>query len=280
MVSPSEPELEALRREVDRIDRAAVELLADRLRVVRAIAALKGQGRASRPAIRPGREAVILRRLVAQAGGRFPTATLVRMWRELLAATTRAQAPLTVAACVPPDRQELWDLVRDHFGSSAPILRAADAAHGLRLVAEGAADLVVMPLPGDAVTWWTGLSDLPLRIVARLPFVWTRNGEGALVVGNFAPDPSGDDLTVVVLAAAPGLPGDQLPDLFRSAGLAARTLTSTTLGTHDGSLHLIEIDGFVEADDHRLAAAHIEAGGLVLRCAWLGGYARPLAVGD
>src|SRR5262245_47047327 len=106
MASPSEPELEALRREVDRIDRAAVELLADRLRVVRAIAALKEQGPAARPAIRPGREAVILRRLVTQAGGRFPTATLVRMWRELLAATTRAQAPLTVAACVPYGRQE------------------------------------------------------------------------------------------------------------------------------------------------------------------------------
>ena len=204
------------------------------------------------------------------------------MWRELLAATTRAQAPLAVAACVPPDRQELWDLVRDHFGSTAPILRTADAAHGLRLVAEGAADLVVMPLPGDAVTWWTGLdADLPLRIVARLPFVSDAERRAApWWSATSRPILRATISRVVVLAAAPGLPAGQLPDLFRSTGLAARTLTSTTLGTHDGSLHLIEIDGFVEADDHRLAAAHAEAGGLVLRCAWLGGYARPLAVGD
>ena len=134
MASPPDQELEELRREVDRIDRAMVELLAERLRVVREIARIKQTAAAGRPAIRPGPRGGD----PAPPGraGRRPAsrpATLVRMWRELLAATTRAQAPLAIAACVPPDRPELWDLARDHFGSAV-----ADPAHR-QLVARAAA---------------------------------------------------------------------------------------------------------------------------------------------
>lgn len=276
MPSPSESELAGLRREVDRIDRAVIELLAERLQVVRAIAALKRQEAGGRPAIRPGREAAILRRLVAQAGGRFPTATLVRMWRELLAATTRAQAPLAVAACVPPGREALWDLARDHFGAIAPLRRIAHSAAALRLVRDGEADLVVLPAPGAGESWWADLAATGLRVVAALPFVGS--GIDALVVGAFPPDPSGDDLTLLAVATGADLAQERLGELLRAAGLAPRQLDAVP-ASENRFLRLVELEGFVAAEDERLAAL-VEPGGSVLRCTWLGGYARPLAVGD
>ncbi|MFO1048430.1 MAG: chorismate mutase [Geminicoccaceae bacterium] len=276
MPTPSETELAGLRREVDRIDRAVVELLAERLHVVRAIAALKRQETDGRPAIRPGREAAILRRLVAQAGGRFPTATLVRMWRELLAATTRAQAPLAVAACVPPGREALWDLARDHFGAIAPLRRIAHSAAALRLVREGEADLVVLPVPGTGESWWVDLAATGLRVVAALPFVGS--GIDALVVGAFPPDPSGDDLTLLSVATADDLTEDRLGELLRAVGLVPRQLDAVPAGERR-LLRLVELEGFFAAGDERVAAL-VEPGRLVLRCTWLGGYARPLAVGD
>ena len=150
MASPPDPELDDLRREVDRLDDAMVDLLAERMRVVGAIARIKQPAATGLPAIRPGREASILRRLVARAGDRLPAGTLVRMWRELLAATTRAQAPLAIAAWVPPDQPELWDIARDQFGSLAQIQRAGSWSHALRLLADGGAQLVVLPLPDGA----------------------------------------------------------------------------------------------------------------------------------
>lgn len=275
MVSPPEPELEALRREVDRIDGAAVELFAERLHVVRSIAALKNREAAGRPAIRPGREAAILRRLVAQAGSRFPRATLVRMWRELLAATTRAQAPLAVAAYVPSDRPELWDLARDHFGSTAPIRRVPDSVDAIRLVAEGETDLVVLPLPEEGAGWWTGLAEQMPRVVARIPFVVGLGTGGALVLGAGAPDASGDDLTLLLLETASGLAPDRLPAMLGSVGLAGRALAQARV--HGGNqVHLVEIDGLLAPE----SAALVNLCEPVLRCAWLGGYARPLAAGD
>ena len=284
MTSSSDQALAELRREVDRIDGTMVDLLVERLRIVREIAATKRQAGNGGPAIRPGREAAMLRRLVERGRG-FPTGTLVRMWRELLAATTRAQAPLAVAACAPPDRPELWDLARDHFGSTAPIQRAAGGSQALRLLADGAADLAVLPLPAEDEAWWAALPDTqvrPLRVVARLPFAPADPrlaGWGALVVGTVEPEPSGDDLTLVAVAAPPHVGRARLLERMAERGLAARWLATRRAGESEPALHLLELDGFVAGDDPRLAAAADTSREHVLRCVWLGGYARPLADG-
>ena len=68
----------------------------DRARVVENVAR---SGKAA--AFRPGREAAILRRLLARHTGKLPPQTLVRMWREMLAGTTAMQTPVTVAVFDP-----------------------------------------------------------------------------------------------------------------------------------------------------------------------------------
>lgn len=286
MARPPDQELEELRREVDRIDRTMVELLAERLRVVQEIACIKRTAETGRPAIRPGREAVILRRLVEQAGDRFPAGTLVRMWRELLAATTRAQAPLTLVACVPEDCPELWDLARDHFGAGAPIQRTGSRSHALCVVAEGRADLAVLPLPGEGEAWWASLPDTsarPLRIVARLPFGPAGPrlaGFGAMVLGAIEPEPSGADLTLLALETSAGVGRDRLLDALAAPELAPRVLATLRPQSVARAQHLIEVDGFLAPGAPPLAGALAEARPLVLRCTWLGSYARPLAVAD
>ena len=282
MASQSDQDLEALRGEVDRLDRSMVELLAERLRVVREIARIKNTAAAGQPAIRPGREAVILRRLVEQAGERFPAGTLVRMWRELLAATTRAQAPLAVVACVPAAQPALWDLARDHFGATVPLERTAEWRHALTLLADGLADLAVLPLPAPDTPWWTHLPGgevRPLRVVARLPFGPAGPqlaGQGAMVVGTVAPEPSGADVSLLAVTTPGPSPSPALLAALTAQGLAPHPLAAAA-GREGEALHLLELDGYVTPADAPLAAALVSAGPHVLRTTWLGGYARPLA---
>lgn len=283
MPSSSDSELDDLRRAVDRLDEAMVDLLVERLGAVRAIADLKRRTTTGQPAIRPGREAVILRRLVARAGDGFPAGTLVRMWRELLAATTRAQAPLAIAACVPADQPELWDIARDHFGSMAPIQRTGGCSHALRLVADGAVHLAVLPLPGEFEPWWLQLLDSsirPLRILARLPFASATSypaSSGAYVIGAMEPDPSGADMSVLAL--------ETTQDVGRArllAGIGARSRWLATQRCPDTGLaqHLIELEGFHASREpvptDVLSTVHEH----VLRSTWLGSYARPLPTGN
>lgn len=283
MPSSPDSELDDLRRAVDRLDEAMVDLLVERLGAVRAIADIKRRTTTGQPAIRPGREAVILRRLVARAGDGFPAGTLVRMWRELLAATTRAQAPLAIAACVPATQPELWDIARDHFGSMAPIQRTEGCSHALRLVADGAAHLAVLPLPGELEPWWAQLVDTtirPLRVLAKLPFGSATSypeGSGAYVVGAMEPDPSGADMSLLAIETTENVGRARL---LAGMGASSRWLATRRCPDRGLAQHLIELEGFHSSREPLPTDALSTAREHVLRSTWLGSYARPLPTGN
>jgi chorismate mutase / prephenate dehydratase len=278
-----EPPLEDLRREIDRIDRAIVGLLIERIDVVRSIAEVKGDRGDGRLAMRPAREAVILRRLVAQAGDRFPRGVLVRMWRELLAATTRQQTPVLLAVHAPADHLAVWDLARDHFGSTTPCVRSESAGQALRAVGDGSATVAVLPLPHDDESWWLALmSDQAdrLRVFSRLPFAAGRQGNGdelrALALGRLEPEPSGDDLGLLAIEADSGISRARLRALLAAAGLEPEWQITWRPADPSQAVHLVEVGSIVREGDERLVALQAAAPGEVLRTVAVGGYPRPL----
>ena len=109
------PTLDTLRREIDEIDDAIHNLLMRRCRLVEQIGRVKAN---SGPAMKPAREAMILRRLAARHEGDFPIPVLLRMWREMLAGTKLLQGPLAVAVGTQDAGRGLWDMARDHYGST------------------------------------------------------------------------------------------------------------------------------------------------------------------
>jgi chorismate mutase len=276
-------DLDELRREIDRLDNAVVDLLIERLALVERIAGLKGDRRNGRVALRPAREAVILRRLVARAGQGFPHDVLVRMWRELLAATTRLQAPLSVAVYAPPDQPALWDIARDHFGSLTPIRRVASATHALGSIADRSAQVAVLPEPGGQEVWWQALltpMESPIRVVARLPVVdrpESREHASAFAVAMLEGEPSGDDLTLLVLEAEAGMSRAGLLEPLALAGLEPRCLASLREPGAGPALHLVEVAGFIEHGDPVLADGLGPLRRHHLRVTPIGGYARPLS---
>jgi chorismate mutase/prephenate dehydratase len=285
-MDPIAPPLQDLRAEIDKIDQEILDRLIERSEVVRRIGEVKGDRLDGRPALRPAREAQILRRLSTHADGRFPAPVLVRMWRELIAAQTRLQAPLSAAVFAPDDAAlRIWDLARDHFGSVTPMVRVDRAIQALRALGDGSATVAVLPLPGDDDPWWLGLMsdhDVRLRVFARLPFVAAAsNGDeiAALAVGRLDIEASGDDLTLFAVEADAGLSRGGLRELMRGVGLSPVWLAVWRPANPPQTLHLVEVDGFVDDGDPRIAALRKAAKGEVLRVVRVGGYARPLSPG-
>ena len=118
--------LDSLRREIDVIDDQMHDLLMGRASIVERIGAIKVKD-AQRVYIRPDREAAIVRRLVERHQGRIPASVVVRIWREMVAATSRLQGPFSVAVHAPGDAVLYWDLARDHYGSCTRMGRHAPA---------------------------------------------------------------------------------------------------------------------------------------------------------
>jgi chorismate mutase/prephenate dehydratase len=277
------PPLENLRAKVDKIDQEILDLLIERSAVVRRIGALKGDQADGRPAPRPAREAQILRRLAGRAGGRFPTAVMVRMWRELIAAQTRLQAPLSVAVFARAEGAlRVWDLARDHFGSATAMIRVDRPIQALRSLSDGSATVAVLPLPNDDESWWVSLmsdSDPRLRVFARLPFVSSDGEETrAFAIGQLELEASGDDLALLAIEAEPSLSRGRLRELLVAANLNPLWASACRPAAPPQALHLVEVDGFVGNGDERVAGLLKAAGGEVLRVVPVGGYARPLSL--
>ena len=165
--------LDDLRRRVDEIDDRLHDLVMQRAEVVEAIARMKKRdGVAS---VHPGREALILRRLVARHRGPFPRAVLVRLWRELVSGAITIQGNFAVGVYMPGATPDYWDLARDHYGSHTPMVAFHSVGEALRAWGEARVAVVVLPMPaeGEAAPWWPLLTasgaNVP-QIVARLPF--------------------------------------------------------------------------------------------------------------
>jgi chorismate mutase/prephenate dehydratase len=231
------PDLTALRARLDEIDDKLHDLLMDRARVIESVA------RSGKAAVfRPGREAAILRRLLARHTGKLPAKTLVRMWREMLAGTTAMQTAVTIAVTGPG---ALTAMSHEHFGVLTPVIAYPSTEDAMVAVRAGTATVALLPFPTEADAWWPALTNANprLHIIARLPF-WTDGvpAANALVVGLAAPDASGIDRSFIVT-----------PDRAR---LADAGLTPCALHGN-----VVEVDGTVTEDDPRLPADAIVLGG-------------------
>ena len=273
--SASSP-LAAIRAEIDMLDDAMHELLRRRAAVVARMA--ESQAKAGGSALRPGREAQVLRRLLARHDGRLPARAVVRLWRDIFAACTGLQGAFTIAVHALPGG-ETQRLAREHFGALTPLRSQPTPASALALVASGEAAAAVLALPRDEeppdAAWWTGLDSPRLQIGARLPFLAPAAADGgaeALVVMPGAPDASGEDRSLLrIEARGPEQSRTALIAALAAAGLPPRGLILRR--DPAGATALVEVEGAVAGDDPRLAALPVE------RALPLGFYAVPLRRG-
>lgn len=170
-------DLDDLRGEIDEIDQALQSLIIRRTKVVQAVGAYKDRmiaagGKVKVP-YRPAREARIMRTLVERHEGAFPKTALIQIWREMIAAGTRLEAPYTVALCRNADGLDCWELARLNFGCLNEIIEFDTPREAFGALEEGRAAVGVFPKPelGEAMPWWTNLTEQSaVRVVSKLPF--------------------------------------------------------------------------------------------------------------
>jgi chorismate mutase / prephenate dehydratase len=254
-------DLAKLRTELDQIDDSLHDLLMRRAEIVQQVGMVKPDRGL---AFRPGRQATILRRLLARHHGALPPQAIVGIWRELLSATTAMQTSFTVAVYESDAACGFSQIAREQFGALVPVHIHRDPAHALADVRSGRTAVAVLPFPSDTEMlthhWWTRLlrRDEPLvHIVARIPF-WSYRPEGApavqaLVVSAVAPDPSGDDRTLLGLECDLGINPARLLALLAAAGLGSGNLLMRCDQGDPVARALVEIPGFLAEDDSRLA---------------------------
>ena len=274
------PTLDKLRAEIDGIDGDLHGLIRRRAALVDRIAASKPEGLA----LRPGREAKVMRQRLAAHEGAFPAAAVYRMWREMMTAFTLMQTPgLRIAVCRPADQPGYWDLARDHFGCQVPLSAYESPVQVLAEVRTSPTTIGVVPAPieSDTAPWWpllaSGEATLP-NVVARLPFLAMPNARArdisAVVLARIEPEESGEDRALISVETPTGISRARISSALAKAGLP---VFSSALDQIVGGVHhyLVELPGVIVDSDSRLRALETALGLGRGRVAAIGAYAVP-----
>ncbi len=235
--------------------------------------------RAGKPAaFRPGREASIIRRLLSRHQGALPPASVVRIWRELLAGTTSMQGGFSLAVSDGEPGGAVTRRAREHFGALTPLRAYASAEQAMADVAQGGASVAVLPFPSDRQQWWVSLMHHAprLHVIGLLPFWRPSQQEApetqALVVASTPPDASGDDASLLALQCRAGVSRSRLSSVLSQAGLQPGWMLPPRQEDAPDAPVLAQVAGCLTEDDARLDRLD----SVVRRPVVLGSYAEPI----
>ncbi len=258
--------LEAVRRDIDGVDAALLALLAQRLELAERMIALKPQ---AGPPLRPGREVVLLRQLMAAAPPSLERETIHDVWRALIGASVGRQRAIEVAVGGGRgDPSRMVDIARRHFGARARIQHLGEPQAALmRALERPQACVAVTPWPAapGLGAWWPALCERrfhELNMVAGLPLLGEA-GETpeACVFAAAPPEAAGGDISLLI-----GFdPHHRVQRALKDSGMEGVEVARAEPRV------LLRIEGFLGADDPR-AGALVRYGLESVRV--LGAYAR------
>jgi chorismate mutase/prephenate dehydratase len=136
-------ELARLRAEIDRVDRALLELLNQRAGLGRSVGELKE--RSGTPVYSAARERDILAGLVRSNPGPFPSAAIEPVFREIISATRSLERRLRIAFLGPLGTYSHL-AARRHFGEASELVPSGTIGDVFAAVERGQAELGVVPV--------------------------------------------------------------------------------------------------------------------------------------
>lgn len=241
------PSLDAVRQRIDALDTELLRLIDERASLARVVAAAKqAAGDGGKFGLRPGREAAILRRLIATQRKSADAGLIVGVWQELISDSLAGQGPFHLSVWGGRDPGRGVELARQRFGGAPPLHQVARPEDALA-AARTAGGVAVCALTSDSAWWGRLLAEPALKVFAALPCLAVWGPMSALAVAAIDVEPTGGDSTFWVTDAPAGSP--TIIEALGRDGVAADILVSA------GGLKLFQLAGFYQRDDERLARA-------------------------
>jgi chorismate mutase len=249
------PSLDEVRKRIDAIDADLLRLVVERSNLAHAVAAAKAaSGDAGKFGLRPGREAMLLKKLLAGPRNGARPGLIVRIWRELIGDSLATQGPFHLAVWGGKDPGRAVEVARLRFGV-APSLRQVAKPEEAIAAARALGGVAVCALTADSPWWGRLLAEPKLKVFAALPCLAAWGPLSALAVAEVEVEPTGADNTFWV-TDAPG-PSAKVEAALSHDGVAA------TLLAEAGGLKLYMLAGFYQAGDPRLARAPGKLSGVI-----------------
>ena len=188
--------LHRLRDAIDQIDAEILQLIAHRMTLSDEVIAAKN----GETAFRPGREAVLVRRLAVMNSDMAP-AVILGIWRQIMAASlTRQNKDLIFAVHQGALPAAIW-----HMGSALTARHCDDFDAVLTLLNSASCRYGLVPATKDDTALAQAICATPkIYIMARTPLFPIPTVTPAYILADYLPDESGDDISLIAVPQADG----------------------------------------------------------------------------
>lgn len=282
------PELVAFRKSIDQIDDDIIALLKKRCDIVANVGEFKQKSGAVKCFIRSGREADMVRRIYkAFTGSRFAPEAAVALWRIIIGASTAIEGKLRISVCAPSGDETLYWLAREYFGPTAIIIKQPHVNRVVGDVVDDKAEVGLLPPPHIEIhgNWWATLSDQQEncpQLFAQVPFVTAKNDAqqaSGYAIAKLTPEATASDSTLITVESS-AVSSHRLVSAFTTAGFTATRVHFVNSRQPGNVHHLLQVDGYITAEDERLKTIIASMQDGVHRWKVLGTYADPIRLSE
>jgi chorismate mutase len=249
MAGPKPPTLDQVRARIDAVDAELLRLIDERAALAEQVAEAKRQSdTAGKFALRPAREAQVIRRLLALERRAADPGLIVRIWSELIGHSLNRQGAFHVAVWGGRGgAARVTELARQRFGQ-AVYMHSVDKPEMLLSEAKTLGGVGVGLLTPDSAWWARLLVEPKLTAFAVLPSLATWGIPEALAIAEVEMEPAGEGDETLWVTDSPKQPWE-IEIAMSGDGVAAKLIAEAN------GLKLFSLAGFYMKTDERLARA-------------------------
>ena len=254
--------LALFREQIDEIDLKILNLLKDRMAVIKDVGELK-KSYNEKFYIRSNREADMIKNLVNLAEDKFPKSSIINIWRKIITTANMNEQALRIAIHNPRNITDYTYLVREYYNNDVPIINYDSANSVVAELENNQAQIGIFALPDSnddfdkkedtKENWWISLANnrIGLKVFAKIPFVEfaqkdkNSNSIQLVAVAIKEAEKSSCDKSLITIETGKEINKSAILSVLKEVGLEGKILKSTQVMQFDGiKFHLIELEGF------------------------------------
>ena len=259
--------LALFREQIDEIDLKILNLLKDRMAVIKNVGDLK-KSYNEKFYIRSNREADMIKNLVNLAENKFPKSAIINIWRKIITTANMNEQELRIAIHNPKNISDYTYLIREYYNNDVPIINYDSANSVVSDLENNNAQIGIFALPSSndesdkkedtKENWWISLANnrIGLKIFAKIPFVEfeqkDKNVNSIQLVATAIKEPekSNSDNTIITIETSKEITKSAILSALKEVELDGKILKSAQIIQFDGiKFHLIELKGFYLEND-------------------------------
>ena len=186
-----------LRCKIDEIDESLINLINQRIAVVKEVGKFKEE-KGDKFFVKSAREADMIKDLIKKADAKIPQSMIVSIWRKMITCANVLEQDLQIALFNPAKIPDYQYLIREYYADFAPLKTFENLPELMQEIKSGKVQIAVFSL-GDK-NWWQNFPN-ELKIYAAIPFIGEPK-QKLVVAAIKEPEKSQEDFTLAVVKDA------------------------------------------------------------------------------